>query len=82
MMNLSARMPTIVSSSASSSPGKTRYEYQDPGKSVVVKDRSGQPAGLSKTGYSKLDYGRSWFSQEWKSEVTTHDRAGKLDRSS
>ena len=30
MMNLTARMPTVVSSSTSSSPGKTWYEYQDP----------------------------------------------------
>ena len=43
MMNLTARMPTVVSSSTSSSPVKTWYEYQDPGKSVVVDDRSGKP---------------------------------------
>ena len=42
MMNLTARMPSIVSSSTSSSPGKTWYEYQDPGKSVVEDDRSGK----------------------------------------
>ena len=41
MMNLTARMPSVVSSSTSSSPGKTWYGYQDPGKSVVVDDRSG-----------------------------------------
>ena len=38
-MNLTARMPTVVSSSTSSNPGKTWYEYPDPGKSVVVIDR-------------------------------------------
>ena len=81
-MNLSARMPTIVSSSTSSSPGKTRYEYQDPGESVVGNERSGKPDGFSYTDYSKWDYDRSWSSQEWKSEVTTHDRSGKPDRSS
>ena len=43
MMNLTARMPSVVSCSTSSNPGKTRYGYQDPGKSVVVDDRSGQP---------------------------------------
>ena len=43
MMNLTARMPSVVSSSTSSSPVKTWYEYQDPGKSVVVDDRSGKP---------------------------------------
>ena len=31
---------------------------------------------------SKLDYDRSWSSQEWKSEVTTHDRSGKPDKTS
>ena len=47
VMNLTARMPTVVSSSTSSSLVKTWYEYQDPGKSVVVNDRSGQPDRLS-----------------------------------
>ena len=47
MMNVIARTPSVVSSSTSSSPGKTWYEYQDPGKSVVVVDRSGQPDRLS-----------------------------------
>ena len=50
MMNLTARMPSVVSSSFSSSPGKTWYGYQDPGKSVVVDDRSGQLDRLSPTG--------------------------------
>ena len=66
----------------SSNPGKTWYGYQDPGKSVVEDDRSGKPDRLSPTGYSKLDYGRSWSSQDWKSEVTTHDRSGKPDKTS
>ena len=79
MMNFTARMPSVVSSSTSSSPVKTGYEYQDPGKSVVVDDRSGQPDRLSPAGYSKSDYDRSWSSQEWKSEVTAHDRSGKPD---
>ena len=82
MMNLSARMPSVVSSSTSSKPEKTWYGYQDPGKSVVVDDRSGKPDRLSPAGYSKLDYGRSWSSQEWKSEATAHDRSGKPDETS
>ena len=65
MMNFTARMPSVVSSSASSNPGRTWYGYQDPGKSVVEDDRSGKPDRLTPTGYSKLDYGRSWSSQEW-----------------
>ena len=81
MMNLTARMPSIVSSSTSSKPVKTWYGYQDPGKSVVEHDRSGKPDRLSPTGYSKMDYGRSWSSQEWKSEAAAH-RSGKPDETS
>ena len=29
-----------------------------------------------------MDYDRSWSSQEWKSEVTAHDRSRKLDKTS
>ena len=43
---------------------------QDPWRSVVADDRSGQPDKLSSAGYSKLDYDRAWSPQEWKSEVT------------
>ena len=82
MMNLTARMPSVVSSSTSSSPVNRWYGNQDPWKSVVVDDRSGQPDRLSPAGYSKLDYDRSWSSQEWKSEVTAHDRSGKPDKTS
>ena len=82
MMNLTARMPSVVSSSTSSSLVKKYYGNQDPWKSVVVDDRSGQPDRLSPAGYSKSDYDRSWSSQEWKSEVTAHDRSGKLDKTS
>ena len=82
MMNLTARMPSIVSSSTSTNPGKTWYGYQDPEKSVVEDDRSGKPDRLSPTGYSKMDYGRSWSSQEWKSEAAAHDRSGKPEKTS
>ena len=27
-----------------------------------------------------MDYDRAWSSQEWKAEVTTHDRSGQLDK--
>ena len=40
MMNLTARMPSVVSSSTSSNPERTSYGYQNPGKSVAVDDRS------------------------------------------
>ena len=82
MMNLTARMPTLVSSSTSSSPGKTWYEYQDPGKSVAGDDRTGKSERPSPPGYSKEDYGQSWSSQEWKSGAAAHDRSGKPDKTS
>ena len=81
-MNLTARMPSIVSSSTSSSQGKTWCGYQDPWKSVVVDDRSRKPDRPSPPVYSKSDYGQSWSSQEWKSEVTAHDRSEKPDKTS
>ena len=43
MMNLIARTPSIVSSSTLASPVKRYYGKQDPWKSVVAEDRSGQP---------------------------------------
>ena len=82
MMNLSARMPSVVSSSTSSSLGKKCYGNQDPWRSDVADDRSGQPDKLSSAGFSKLDYDRAWSSQEWKSEVTAHNRSGKPDKTS
>ena len=68
-------------------PGEKRYYgKQDPWKSVVADDRSGQPDKLSSTDYSKLDYDRAWSSQEWKSEgkseVTAHDRSRQSDKTS
>ena len=77
MMNLTARMPSVVSSSTPSNPGRTSYGYQDPGKSVASDDRSGKPEKPSPPGCSKEDYGQSWSSQEWKSGAAEHDRSGK-----
>ena len=82
MMNLTARMPSVVSSSTSSNPEMTSYGYQDPGKSVASDDRSGKPENSSPPGYSKEDYGRSWSSQEWKSGAAEHDRSGKPETTS
>ena len=47
MMNLTARMPSVVSSSTSSNPVRTWHGYQDPGKSVAAHDRSGKPEKIS-----------------------------------
>ena len=72
-------MPSVVSSSTSSSPGITSYGYQDPGKSVASDDRTEKSVETSPPGYSQEDYGRSWSSQEWKSGAAEHDRSGKLE---
>ena len=77
MMNLTARTPSFVSSSASSNPGRTSYGYQDSGRSVASDDRSGKPEKPSPLGYTQEDNGRSWSSQEWKSGAAEPDRSGK-----
>ena len=77
MMNLTARTPSFVSSSASSNPGRTSYGYQDPGKSAPSDDRTVKLVQPSQPDYSKDDYCRYLFSQEWKSGAAKHDRSGK-----
>ena len=77
MMNLTARMPSAVSSSASTNPGKISYGYQDPERSVPSDDRTGKLVQPSRPDYTQEDYGRSWSSQEWKSGAAEHDRSGK-----
>ena len=79
MMNLTARTPSVVSSSASSNPGRTSYGYQDPGKYVPSDDTTGKPVQPSQPDSTQEDYGRSWSSQEWKSGVAEHYGSGKLE---
>ena len=81
MMNLTARTPSFVSSSASSNPGRTSYGYQDPER-YVLDDRTGQPVETSRSDYLQKDYGRSWSSQEWKSGAGERDRSGKPEENS
>ena len=82
MMNFFARTPSFVSSSTSVSPRKRCYGKQDPWRSVVADDRSGQPDSFSSTEKSKLDNDRAWSSQEWRAEGTTHDQSGQPDKAS
>ena len=63
MMNLTARTPSFVSSSASSNPGRTSCGYQDPERSVASDDRTGKLVQPSQPDFSQEDYGRSWSSQ-------------------
>ena len=81
MMNLTARTPSFVSSSASSNLGRTSYGYQDPERHVLD-DRTGQPVETSRSDYLQKDYGLSWSSQEWKSGDGEHDRPGQPDKNS
>ena len=55
MMNLTARTPSFVSSSASSNPGRTSHGYQDPER-PVLDDRTGQPVKMSRSDYLQKDY--------------------------
>ena len=82
MMNLTARTPSAVSSSASTIPVRTSYGNQDPARSVPSDDRTGKPEQPSPPGYSTEDYGRSWSSQEWRSGAAEHDRSGKPEKTS
>ena len=75
MMNLTARTPSFVSSSASANLGRSSHGYQDP-EQLVLDDRAGKPVELSRSNYSQ-DYGSSWSSQVWKSGDGEHDRSGK-----
>ena len=77
MMNLTARTPSFVSSSASTNPGRTSYGYLDPERSVPSDDRTEKLVETSRSDCLQKDYGRSWSSQEWKSGAAEHDRSGK-----
>ena len=75
MMKLTARMPSVVSSSSSSNPRRTSYGYQDPGKSVagdrhhqVIHKRIMVNLGLLKSGSGASAHDRSW-----KPEKTSWD---------
>ena len=89
MMNLIARAPSALSSSASESPGKTRYESQSPLSMQAEKyDRTGNPVVCRDTShehhhrsvgsthsasYSEWSIDKAWPSQEWKSDELTDD---------
>ena len=81
MMNLTARTPSFVSSSASANPERTSYGYQDPER-PVLDDSAGRPAAKSRSDYLQKDYGLSWSSQVWKSGNGEHDRSGRPEQNS
>ena len=74
MMNFvsrcSVRDPDVLASTASESPGKTRYESQLPLSSWTEQQpRTGRPVmGASSSDYSEWNIDEKWSSQEWKSD--------------
>ena len=67
MTNLTAIMPSVVSSSTSSNPGRTSHGYQDAGKSVASYDRSGKLEKLLGIYWKKLPLVvRNFFSTEMR----------------
>ena len=80
MMNLTARTPSIVSSSASTNPGRTSYGHHEP-EQPVLDDSAERPAAKSRSNYSQ-EYGSSQSSQVWKSGNGEHDRSGRPEQNS
>ena len=75
MMNLTARTPSIMSSSASTNPGGTAYGHHEP-EQRVLDDSAGQPAAKPRSSYAQ-EYGSSQSSQVWTRGNGEHDRSGK-----
>ena len=77
MMNLTARTPSIMSSSASTNPGGTSYGHHEP-EQRVLDDSAGKPAAKPRSSYAQ-EYGSSQSSQVWTRGNGEHDRSGKLE---
>ena len=83
MMNLvsrcSERIPDVLPSTASESPGKTRHESQFPLSSQTEQhDRTGGPVVYAySSSYSEWNVDKTWSSQEWKSDELMDDRTGR-----
>ena len=80
MMNLvsrcSERNPDVLASTASQSPGKTRYESQIPLTSWYEQQpRTGRPVlDACSSNYSEWNTDETWSSQEWKSDEVLEAR--------
>ena len=88
-MNLTARMPSVVSSSASANPGRSSYGYQDP-EQPVLDDKSGETRRNVKiklfTGLWSILVFSSVEKWRWKSTIdqgnlikNSWDSLGKVD---
>ena len=84
MMNLvsrcSERTPDVLASTASESPGKTRYESQLPLSSRTEQHhRTGRLVkDAYSSNYSEWNADKNWSSQEWKSDELMEVRTGRL----
>ena len=83
MMNFvsrrSERIPDVLASVASESPGKTRHESQQPLSSWNEQhQRTGRPVlDAYSSNYSEWTAGKNWSSQEWKSDELMEVRTGR-----
>ena len=75
MMNLTARTPSVVSSSASSNLGRTSYGYQYLGRSVASDDRTGKLVQPSRPDYTQEAFSHVTPSSDQDVDDTT---LGKL----
>ena len=75
MMNLTARTPSIMSSSTSTNPGGTGYGHHEP-EQRVLDDSTGQPVAQPRSNYVQ-EYGSSQSSQVWTRGNGEHDRSGQ-----
>ena len=83
MMSLIAVASSTLSSSASGSPGKKRYESQSTWSAKAEKeDRTGRPVVVClknsySSRYSMWDGDKAWSSQEWKADKSMDDGTGQ-----
>ena len=78
MMNLTARKPSIVFSSASANPERTSYGHHET-EQPVLDDRAGRPVETSRSKYSQ-EYGSSWFLKCGKVEMESTIDQGNLSK--
>ena len=85
MMNLvsrcTERTPDVLASTASESPGKTRYESQLPLSPQTEQHlRTGRfVLDAYSSSYSEWNADKNWSSQEWKPDIETYERSGRPD---
>ena len=85
LFNISHISPTACTTAMAKRAQQESGEERVTAKSKPMMNlvaRTPSVVSSSSTDYSELDYDRAWSSQEWKNEVTTHDRSGQHDKAS